>query len=121
MAKNLVADCASFSRMCGAEEVFASWADGDLPFLPPAYDIYLLHVSKSALPEGKPVHELCAPCGICRQVLAEFCGPDFPVYLWDGSGAPQCVPLSRLLPATFSAAALGKIPKSEWITNKNTD
>ena len=41
--------------MCGAEEVFASWADGDLPFLSPAYDIYLLHVSKSALPEGKPV------------------------------------------------------------------
>ena len=55
MAENLVAECASFSRMCGAEEVFASWADGDLPFLPPAYDIYLLHVSKSALPEGKPV------------------------------------------------------------------
>ena len=68
-----------------------------------------------------PIQAVCSPCGICRQVLAEFCGPDFPVYLWDGSGAPQCVPLSRLLPATFSAAALGEIPKSEWITNKNTD
>ena len=55
MAENLVAECASFSKMCGAEEVFVSWADGDLPFLSPAYDIYLLHVSKSALPEGKPV------------------------------------------------------------------
>lgn len=55
MAENLVAECASFCKMCGAEQIFASWADGDLPFLSPAYDIYLLHVSKSALPEGKPV------------------------------------------------------------------
>ena len=55
MEENLAAECASFCRMCGAEEIFASWEDGDLPFLPPAYDIYLLHVSKSALPEGKPV------------------------------------------------------------------
>lgn len=55
MAENLVAECASFCKMCGAEEVFVSWADGDLPFLSPAYDIYLLHVSKSALPEGKLV------------------------------------------------------------------
>ena len=54
-AENLVAECASFCKMCGAEEIFASWEDGDLPFLPPAYDIYLLHVLKSALPEGKPV------------------------------------------------------------------
>ncbi len=55
MEEHLVAECASFCRMCGAEQIFVSWADGDLPFLPPAYDIYLLHVSKSALPEGKPV------------------------------------------------------------------
>ena len=55
MAENLVAECASFSKMCGAEEVFASWADGDLPFLSPAYDIYLLHVSKSALPRKASV------------------------------------------------------------------
>ena len=60
-----------------------------------------------------PIQAVCSPCGICRQVLAEFCGPDFPVYLWDGRTAPQCVPLSRLLPAAFSAAALGKTPKSE--------
>jgi GNAT superfamily N-acetyltransferase len=54
-AENLVAECASFCKMCGAEQIFASWADGDLPFLAPAYDIYLLHVEKSALPDGQPV------------------------------------------------------------------
>ncbi len=54
-AENLVAECASFCRMCGAEQIFAAWEDGELPFLSPAYDIYLLHVAKSALPEGKPV------------------------------------------------------------------
>lgn len=26
----------------------------------------------------------CIPCGACLQVLAEFCGPDFPVLLTDG-------------------------------------
>ena len=55
MEENLVTECASFCRMCGAEQIFASWEDGDLPFLSPAYEIYLLHVEKSALPEGKPV------------------------------------------------------------------
>ena len=54
-AENLAAECASFCKMCGAEEIFASWEDGDLSFLPHAYDIYWLHVEKSALPEGKPV------------------------------------------------------------------
>lgn len=60
-----------------------------------------------------PIQAVCPPCGICRQALAEFCGPDFPVYLWDGSGAPQCVPLSRLLPGAFSAAALGECTENE--------
>ena len=54
--ENLVAECASFCRMCGAEQIFAAWEDGELPFLSPAYDIYLLHVAKSALPEGRPVN-----------------------------------------------------------------
>ena len=39
----------------------------------------------------------CFPCGICRQVLAEFCTPDFPVILADG-----VYPLAGLLPHAFS-------------------
>ena len=38
----------------------------------------------------------CAPCGGCRQNLAEFCGADFPVLLSDGIH-----PLGELLPGVF--------------------
>ena len=38
----------------------------------------------------------CAPCGGCRQNLAEFCDVDFPVLLSDGIH-----PLGELLPGVF--------------------
>lgn len=38
----------------------------------------------------------CAPCGGCRQNLAEFCDADFPVLLSDGIH-----PLGELLPGVF--------------------
>ncbi|MGN0631829.1 MAG: cytidine deaminase [Ruminococcus sp.] len=39
----------------------------------------------------------CVPCGACLQVLAEFCGSDFPVLLADGVHK-----LSDFLPNQFS-------------------
>jgi cytidine deaminase len=39
----------------------------------------------------------CTPCGICRQVLAEFCPPDFKVILLDGAHR-----LDELLPMSFT-------------------
>ena len=39
----------------------------------------------------------CFPCGICRQVLAEFCKPDFPVVLSNG-----IYTLKSLLPHAFT-------------------
>ncbi|MBQ4565941.1 MAG: cytidine deaminase, partial [Oscillospiraceae bacterium] len=35
---------------------------------------------------GQPVSELCAPCGVCRQVMREFCKDDFKIYLSKGDG-----------------------------------
>ena len=42
------------------------------------------------------------PCGACRQVLVEFCGPDFPVVVAALEGGdPETIPLADLLPRSF--------------------
>ena len=43
------------------------------------------------------------PCGVCRQVLREFCDDDFPVYLADGTGGFSTYTLLQLLPNSFQA------------------
>lgn len=43
----------------------------------------------------------CSPCGVCRQVMSEFCHPDFAVYLIDKSGEISTTTLSSLLPLSF--------------------
>ena len=55
--------------------------------------------------KGDKVSAYCAPCGVCRQVLSEFCSPDLPVILFDGN-AMKSIPLSTLLPESFSKADL---------------
>lgn len=45
---------------------------------------------------------LFPPCGVCRQVMAEFCGPEFVIYLADKDGAFQSRTLGQLLPDSFS-------------------
>ena len=42
----------------------------------------------------------CPPCGICRQVLSEFCEPTMPVVLLR-EGAVVVIPLGDLLPHAF--------------------
>ena len=41
------------------------------------------------------------PCGICRQVLSEFCGPEFPVIVVSGDGDIREHKLGELLPYAF--------------------
>ena len=48
----------------------------------------------------------CAPCGVCRQVMREFCGDDFEIILYDGKET-TIYTLGQLLPLGFSASALG--------------
>lgn len=43
------------------------------------------------------------PCGVCRQVMTEFCSGDFPIYLAGADGAWQVKTLAELLPLSFSA------------------
>ena len=55
--------------------------------------------------KGEEPSEFCAPCGVCRQVMAEFCSPDFRIVL--GNEKNQTVyTLSDLLPASFSKSDL---------------
>lgn len=42
------------------------------------------------------------PCSICRQVLAEFCSPDMPVYLTNEKKDILEVTLRELLPYAFT-------------------
>ncbi len=43
-----------------------------------------------------------APCGVCRQVMAEFCQPDFTVLMCNHKGDYQKILLGELLPHAFA-------------------
>ena len=43
------------------------------------------------------------PCGVCRQVMREFCEDDFMVYMAGPEGSFEAVSLSKILPYSFSA------------------
>ena len=52
---------------------------------------------------GKPaIKDFCPPCGVCRQVLAEFCDKDFKILLANGQGEIKEFTLGELLPESFS-------------------
>ena len=54
---------------------------------------------------GDKLSDVCAPCGVCRQVRAEFCDGDMKVVM----GTPEKVvisTLSELLPYSFGKANL---------------
>ena len=43
------------------------------------------------------------PCGVCRQVLREFCGDDFKIYMVGEENTHKTVTLAELLPYSFQA------------------
>lgn len=49
---------------------------------------------------GKLNDSVVAPCGVCRQVMREFCDDDFQVYLVTDN-AVQTMTLGELFPASF--------------------
>jgi cytidine deaminase len=52
-----------------------------------------------------------SPCGACRQVLAEFCRPDLPVYAASASEPRnyESTTLGELLPRAFSPDEFGSL------------
>lgn len=52
--------------------------------------------------EGSEAVATCAPCGVCRQVMREFCEPnEFKIILDDGKGGVIEKTLAELLPLSF--------------------
>ena len=50
--------------------------------------------------KGEKMQELCAPCGVCRQVMAEFCDGDFRILLGSAEKI-SAYSLRELLPLSF--------------------
>ena len=44
------------------------------------------------------------PCGVCRQVMREFCGDDFMIYVGGKDDTYQALSLAQILPYSFSAS-----------------
>ena len=53
---------------------------------------------------GEEVTGLFPPCGVCRQVMREFCGLDFMIYMAKENGEYEAKTLGEMLPLSFSNA-----------------
>lgn len=50
---------------------------------------------------GEAPMSFCAPCGVCRQVMREFCGEDFVILLVKSPAEIKKYTLAELLPESF--------------------
>ena len=51
---------------------------------------------------GEVNKQITSPCGVCRQVMAEFCSRDFQVLMLGCEGIQRTASLGELLPYAFS-------------------
>ena len=52
--------------------------------------------------QGSDADDICAPCGVCRQVMMEFCNPKtFKIVLADGKDKQRELTLEELFPHGF--------------------
>lgn len=60
---------------------------------------------KIAVVGGKADDEIpenhCPPCGVCRQVMKEFCSPDFEIIMAKNANDYNVMTFAELLPASF--------------------
>lgn len=49
---------------------------------------------------GGDLNEFCLPCGVCRQVISEFCDNDFKIYVSNGKETKMYT-LGEILPYSF--------------------
>ena len=51
--------------------------------------------------QGGEIRNAFYPCGVCRQVIREFCSDDFPIYVLARDGEVLSLTLADLLPHSF--------------------
>lgn len=92
---------ASYTPTCCAERVavFKAISEGRRDFVA----IAIVGGNKNATE-----YDFCYPCGVCRQVLAEFCDGDIPVFLGNSKGETLELTLEETLPYTFKLKAEDK-------------
>ena len=67
-----------------------------------------MHIAAIAVvggPAGEPgagSDQPRGPCGVCRQVMQEFCGPDFEIHMQKAAAVCSPVKLPELLPFGFT-------------------
>lgn len=78
----------AFTPTCCAERVafFSAISDG-------ARDFFAIAVVGNTSP--------CMPCGVCRQVMSEFCRKDFEIVFEGDGGKAESLTLGELLPYSF--------------------
>lgn len=79
--------------------VFKAVSEGKQKFV----SIAVVGAGEGKVPDGS---SMCTPCGVCRQVLGEFCEAKvFRIYITDGKELFSYT-LDELLPLSFGAAQL---------------
>ncbi|WP_078391385.1 cytidine deaminase [Shouchella patagoniensis] len=77
--------------------IFKAYQPGQLPF--------------KAIAVAADTPDPVSPCGACRQVLAELCLPDMPVYLSNINGKWKKTTVQELLPGFFKAEDMNESRK----------
>lgn len=88
-------ECSGYSSTCCAERtaIFKAVSEGYRHFVA---------VAVVGGPAERDIDSLCAPCGVCRQVLAEFSDIDsFEVILASSTQSFETYTLAQLLPLAF--------------------
>lgn len=90
---------AAFSATVCAERsaFFAAIAAGERDFCA----IAVVGGREGDVPSAAP------PCGVCRQVMAEFCRSDFVIFLKNDRGGIDQYTLGQMLPLSFGPKSLG--------------
>ncbi len=90
---------ASFSPTICAERtaIFKAVSEGEKDFAA---------IAIAGGPAGNMPKDYCPPCGVCRQVMAEFCKADFKIYLVKSEDEIREYTLEEILPLRFTGEDL---------------